>query len=248
MDGLVYVATGREYISAALMSIMSARRFYSGPVLVLTDTPRARLWRKAKRELDVDVMCVENDYDRLPQSSRFLKTQAMQFSPFDRSIFIDADTFVFRPFDALWDYVDDEHPLAMAVSQFHPTTRAVGADPKWKKVGVYQGDFKLMLSVTGPDFPHWHSSTMVWRRCPEITKLSQTWFVEWQHFKSRDMMALARSLYTQQLPVNSIPRKFNLRHRTKEDTVIFSTHMKKMRKVYEKYPRMVKKVRGILHG
>lgn len=248
MDGIVYVATGRPYIASALMSAASARRFYSGNILVLTDEARVKLWRRAKSKLDVDVKCIETDEEKKPQSSRVLKTKAMELSPFDRTLFLDADTFVLRPFDVLWNMVDGADPLGLTISQYHKTTKDVGADVKWKKVSVYQNDFKLLLSITGPNFPHWSSSTMVWRRCPRLVRLSRLWFIEWQRFKSRDMMALARSLFVQQLPVIHLPRKFNLRHRVEADTVIYTGRADKLRQVHDKHKSMRQLVKGILNG
>lgn len=248
MDGLVYVATGRPYIAATLMSIISARRFYFGRILVLTDKPNPELWRRAKEKLDVHVKCVETGEEKAPQASRVLKTKVMELARFDRAIFLDADTFVFRSFDALWDMVDDAHPLALTISQYHKTTKAVGADTKWKHVGVYQRDFKLMLKITGPDFPHWSSSTMVWQRRPEILSLSRMWFIEWQRYKSRDMMALARSLYVTQLPVVHIPRRFNLKNRVETDTVIYTGREDKLRQVHRRHPKMLELAREILDG
>lgn len=244
--GIVYVATGKKHIGCALMSAASVRRFHNEPIVVLVDEARSRLWRRAKELLDVDVKHVATGFDRKPQSSRVLKTQAMELVTFDRAIFLDADTFVLKPIDKLWNVVSSTKPLALTRSQWHATTRDVGLDARWKSVKIYQADFHDMLEITGPDFPHYSSSTMAWHRGPKVIRLSRRWFKEWQKFKSRDMMALARALSACQFYVIELPRRYNLRHAVRTDTVVYTGWEDRLRAVHRRHPKLLKVVKEIL--
>ena len=89
-------------------SAASLRRFYDGPITLLTDFP-PKATTKLCESLRIDVRRLFLGTDD-PFRSRYLKTQLAQLTPYERTIFLDADTLVLKPIDALF-----QHELALAL-------------------------------------------------------------------------------------------------------------------------------------
>jgi hypothetical protein len=102
------------------------------------------------------------------------------------------------------------------------------------KYDIYSEDFKLACQVAGKRFPHYHSSTIVWRRSEEVVKLAELWYEEWQRYRGCDMFPLARALFLSNIRISSLPRKYNLRFHMSGSTVIYTARLDDIRKVYKR--------------
>lgn len=100
MDGILYLAMGTEYDFLAAHTAAKTREHTQLPIAVVSDRAmRHKKWDDVSnvRFINVDIPCEWN---------RAIKTLACNYTPFDRTIFMDADAFVQRPgveviFDAL---------------------------------------------------------------------------------------------------------------------------------------------------
>lgn len=230
------------------MSAVSFRRFHPEPILMITDRPNS-VWRRVKEAFNIDCRVIDTGFqDNCHRSSRVLKTQMFKLSPFDRTIFIDADTFVMKRLSALWRAPDGSHPVAMTLSQSQPRVRDIAKDKARMKKMTYLHDYELTVKVAGPDAPHYCSSTVAWRSNIALSELSEVWLREWNRFKSRDMMALARAISHVKVPVKRLDRKYSHRHILNDRTVIYTGRLHKMKKLHKEHAAMLKRVVKVLKG
>ncbi len=224
--GVVYVATGDYFVKRVAISIATLRRFYAGPIMLLTDSPADYFTACAKKyRITVNVQPTGEAHAGL--SSRVLKTQAAKFCPYDEALFLDADTLVLRPVRPLWRYFKATQPMAMTLSEFHAKIHdAAGATHMRNR--AYAADLRATERLTGPAFPHYSSSTMLWRRTAHVLQLFESWYEEWRQVKGPDMFALARALHKVKLPVATLPRCFNSRRSVAADTVIYTPRITKL--------------------
>lgn len=54
-----------------------------------------------------------------------------------------------------------------------------------------------------------NSGVMVWRRCPAVLALFETWQAEWQRFQQHDQLALLRAIQVTQTPIVTLPQIYN---------------------------------------
>ncbi len=89
--GLVYCAFGTEYDKVAAATISYSRKFTDLPIAVVTNVPetdRSSRWPKDVQFILLDMPIEEN---------RNVKTDLIQYSPFQETIYIDSDAVIQRP-------------------------------------------------------------------------------------------------------------------------------------------------------
>lgn len=224
---VVYVATGSPYIQVAALSIVSLRRFFAGPVTLLGIEPLPPRLRKYLENRQVDVVQVDVGTKHTWLASRHLKTQLPLYCTDKVCLFIDADTMVRAAVDQLWTYVTDDKPLALTRADF-ATMAALGNVVHMRRAD-FSADYRCTLKRTGPGWPYYSSTTMVWRRTPQLLKLFTTWHDEFERFKSCDMLPLTRAIHGTGMPIVQLPSTYNVRN-----------HWKKKAKLYtERYPKLL---------
>lgn len=84
--GVIYVAFGRVYLAQALFSLQTLRKFNPNlSVCIVTNVPDVEI---------SDINVIVKYFDEPSSHSRFYKTDLYELSPFEKTIFIDADTEV----------------------------------------------------------------------------------------------------------------------------------------------------------
>jgi hypothetical protein len=141
--GVVYLAMGERFVAEAAVSAASARFHLGLPITVFTDCPSSA---RAAGCFDEVVELSRSG----PRPHRD-KIVAMRRSPYERTLFLDTDTFVGAALDDCWDLLE-HFDLAVAgdrgyVDQFPPGT-GVPASFKEPNLGV-----------------------VFYRRCPAITQM-----------------------------------------------------------------------------
>jgi hypothetical protein len=103
--GVIYYNRGRKCCTRMLVSMMTMRRHYKGPITLFLDDcgfgkeNMDRLTEDVKKELDVDVIRDEN-----PDTTTYVRAVEVSLkSPYDLSIWMDADTIILGKFDELFD-------------------------------------------------------------------------------------------------------------------------------------------------
>jgi len=231
--GVVFVAVGPAYVQSAGMCIDSLRHVYGGPIMLVVNH-RTRHSDSLAQKFGVTVVSHPTSLEDNRLNSRVLKTQIMQICPYETALFIDADALVLDSIDELWHSLPDDSDIALTMSQFFPR---VGDGRKAKNhmgTKMYVDDLNYTIEVTGPQFPHYSSSTMLWHRNERTLELSRIWFEEWQRFKGCDMFPLARALNTVKPKITKLHRKYNLRYHMTGDTVIYTAQVRDLKKVHSR--------------
>jgi hypothetical protein len=110
-DGVIYFNVGTKCLHRLAVSLRSMRRIHSGPCAALCADECPRWFAELARALDVELRAF--DPEGLPPL--VLKARLHRHSPFDRSLFIDADTLVTGRFDELFDLIGE---YGFAVGRF----------------------------------------------------------------------------------------------------------------------------------
>jgi Nucleotide-diphospho-sugar transferase len=180
--GCLYVALGRPYLEAAQVSARSVRSVTPGiPIAVATDEP-------APTGFDAVVALADTDGYRA-------KVLGMLASPFDRTLFLDADTYAAADVAELF-HVLDTFDLAAAQAPNRVT---------------------LPLDDVPDAFPELNTGVVAFRRNAAVKRFLHTWLEEYDRLKplrppSQDQPAFRRALYTAtDVRLTVLPTEFNVR-------------------------------------
>ena len=200
--GVIYCATTcDQYLEAALISAMALRQLDPSQLItIISDRPLLQQFPVS--DYGITPRFVEPDElsDRSAFLSRSIKTQLSRFSPYDETIFLDADILPIRSVSTLWAYL--AHGDFAMVLDRNPT---VGQCDH-----VAQEEIDYTLNQLPEKTPHFNSGVMVWRKTPGTQQLFENWHQEWQHFKKQDQLALVRALNTTSLAIVPLPGTYNM--------------------------------------
>lgn len=111
-QGVVYYNYGNRHLLRLCVSIDSLRRIYQGPVTLLYDGS-LQLWFIAfLRSKRVRTIALTSPF---PGNPLLRKTQLWRFSPYDKTVYLDADTLILQPIDELFEFLQTD---AFWVTQF----------------------------------------------------------------------------------------------------------------------------------
>lgn len=99
-SGVLYYHAGRGFATRLAVSLHSLRQHYRGPVAIMTDATAKALSERIGSALGATV--IEIEPPKMRRHGHYLaKTQLWRHTPFERSLFLDADTVVAGPIDEL---------------------------------------------------------------------------------------------------------------------------------------------------
>ena len=109
--GIVMYSCGTKCITRAIVCLYSLRKFYDGPVTFFIEEPTT-----PKEFVDV-CKYFKADVVKLPgdptKGALVKKTQTLWNTPYDKTLWLDADTIVNGKIDEMFDYLDDECSFAI---------------------------------------------------------------------------------------------------------------------------------------
>ncbi len=141
--------------------------------------------------------------------SRWLKTQINTYSPYDETLFLDADILPLVNLSSLWPYLDQGN-VAMATDRM----AEIGLCDH-----VTQAEVEFTLEQLSPQTTHFNSGVLLWRRTVTTEALFTQWHCEWQRFGQQDQLALARAIDRTQTRVVPLPQSYNLSPRDAEPLI-----------------------------
>jgi hypothetical protein len=229
-SGIVYVCCGPDWPKVLQCSLVTLRNYYDGPVTVFTDDATKEMedvcfWQ------DCELVELKIDAPNPHYASRHIKTRIIELCPYRKGLFIDADTVILADptpaFDALKGC-----DIAMTTETPCPT---VGS----REYRNNPPDGLATLALCGSDYPHYHSSTIAFRRTQSTLHLSKLWHNEWlamaETYRNRriqDQPSLARALCRWGGRVGDLDKRYNSRSKVvdgtergdllTDDTVIYS--------------------------
>ena len=100
--GVIYYNRGTKCIVRLLVSLYSLRKHYNGPISVVCAGTQEEWFLKRIKELNADAIMMPDE----EIGSLVLKASLWRYSPYDLTMYLDADTLIFKPIDEYFDYID----------------------------------------------------------------------------------------------------------------------------------------------
>jgi hypothetical protein len=208
--GVIYLAVNHHsYLEAALISAVALRAQAAHiPIIIISNLPS--LNHLPLDRYAITPRCVGSP--TLSSSlglSRWLKTQINAYSPYEETLFLDADILPLDDLSSLWPYLD-QADVAMAADRMSVIGRCDH---------IAQAEVEFTLERLAPHTMHFNSGVMLWRRTAATEALFTQWHREWQRFGQQDQLALARALDLTQTTVQPLPQAYNLSPRDAEPLI-----------------------------
>lgn len=188
MKGVIYVAYGTGAIREAAASIKSLRKVHAWPVSVISDKriPGINHISRAKRS------------DAL-SPGRWAKTNLDLLSPYEHTLFLDADTRIRGKLDIGFSLLKRGWELVMipSVSQGE------------QALGHLSEIDRLATRLEVPEALQLNTGVMWFRKTEAVKTFFASWRDEWQRFKGKDQGALLRALVNNPLALCLLGRPYN---------------------------------------
>ncbi|HEY2344192.1 MAG TPA: hypothetical protein VGH90_14205 [Chthoniobacteraceae bacterium] len=191
--GITYLSLGDRsiYLHGALRS---ADRFAQIPTHIVSDRPYpCEMTRVSSR-----------------QHNRWYKTSMLSYTPFSTTLMLDDDTRLQKPISGeLLEELLGDCNIAMAPDYYWPTlAKAMEQlrDASWidAKEWQYMNEIGYGASDT-----YFNSGVIIARRAKDTIELFQTWFLEWNRFKTIDQLALYRAIKACNVRVKTLDFRLN---------------------------------------
>ncbi len=178
--GIIYVATGQRFVDEAKVSARSVRKVYPEmPIVLYTDI-------QEKDPLFNQVISLNevrgNCYD---------KVEPLLESPFEKTLFLDTDTYLCEEIDEIWRLLD-----RFELMLTHTPIR----DPN-------------PIDGIPPSFTEFNTGVIAFKRSENVTRVLQEWvkiYGELEH--KADQPALRKTLWeNQQIKFYVLPSEYNFR-------------------------------------
>jgi hypothetical protein len=185
----VYIAQGDNARGQAATAIEHVRRVCKLPIACIGD-----------RTLGLDgvrpIYCENRD-----AGARWAKVNLYDLSPFDGTLYMDADTRVMDgSITAGFDMLADGWELVLTHSERQ------GHDWLWK-VG---DDERCATEIElGERLVSLQAGVMWWKRCANVERLFSAWREEWLVYRGQDQAALLRAMYKAPCRCYLLGRSFN---------------------------------------
>jgi hypothetical protein len=191
-DGVIYQMTGARHANHLIVSVMALRRVWDGPVTILAgDPPAIEIARKIKadsRLVDIEVVEMElatKKNSRKRNMHYMNKTRLLELSPYDRTVFLDADTLPVAPFLEMFPL--DGFIYLTKMVDWKTTGRMMRKRIEaWRK--FVPVDVALML---GHDLPAINTGVI------GFTKSTAPFFEEWRELTSKNICFMCDELSAQ---------------------------------------------------
>jgi hypothetical protein len=200
--GVVYCALKNPlYLEAALISALALRQLEPDlPIMLLSDFSHLQTFRLERFNILTQTLVIP-DSERLPNGmeSRLIKTSLLQFTPFEQTLYLDADVLPIQPIAPIWDFLAQGN-MALAVD-VRPTISECDHVAKEEREYTLQRCSAATVQLNG--------GVMLWRNTSEVRSLFAAWKHEWLQFKRQDQLALVRAIQTTQTRVVELPEVYN---------------------------------------
>lgn len=185
--GVLYVAYGRSAVYEVTQSIKSLHRYHDWPVAVIGDKPVPGA--KFIEAIDTSGGA----------PGRWAKVRLDLLSPFDDTLFLDADTRVYADLSVGFEILQAGWDMAI-----------VPSIPQDGDVLGHLSETERTLTLTEVPYPLQLNSGVMWfRKTERIKALFSEWRREWDRFKDKDQGALVRALPRCPVKIWLLGRPFN---------------------------------------
>ena len=214
-NGIIYIAIGESHLKLALKSAQSiiAASQSQQNILILTNCDPCDF--TFSHNITIKNIQVEtNKLGSLSPSSlsACLKTKLYQYSPFDKTLYLDNDIRAVKPIDTIWEFADDWIGFA-------PAYNPIGLSDTYHVESEELATQQLLISENTSQY---NSGMFLFGKASKTNSFFKLWFDEWSRFKYLDNKALTRILLMHKLSVNQIQSIYNQYHpnQTSDDILV----------------------------
>lgn len=132
--GVLYFIIGTRHWAVLIASMLSLRRFYDGPIgLMFPDDGDDELFNRVSADPILSpIIPVRFKLDKYRRHSGYMnKPKMIQLSPFDSTVFLDADTLIAKPIDDMFIEPDGEVCLTKFANWTTKGKKIKGRISKW---------------------------------------------------------------------------------------------------------------------
>lgn len=196
--GIVYIVFGPRAADQAEQSIRALRPHNPWPIIVVGDQEP----EGATRYIPVDRS------GTMGESARATKVRLYAWSPYEQTLYLDADTRPRQSLDAGWAALDRGWDLAAAPS-LDPAFGRLGADERGRLVMTLGARYAVPLN----------SGVIFFRRSDRLASFWRDWAAEWERYRGRDQGAMLLALQRTKPRVWLLGQPWNDRHDNTEAIV-----------------------------
>lgn len=179
--GILYIATGDEFIQEAIQSAKQADTVVDVPIAIITN-----------REIDnpiFDQVIVDSN----PQYSYLDKPRGFQKSPFDKTLFLDTDTYIISPIDELFDLLDC---FDMAAT----------VDPN--EASLRMRDLQYFDTVP-ESVPEYNTGVVAFSNNPKVSAFVDSWIRNYSESQHTDQPSFRKALHTSSVKFTALSPVYN---------------------------------------
>ncbi len=183
--GIVYIAVGAAFVKDAERSARSARQRHPGlPICLFSDV--------ASREPVFDL------WFEIKDAHRRSKLDCIMRTPFDKTLYLDADTRVIGSIEEPFGLLDRYDLAACHVENRHPVTSATA---------------RLTPEKVDPGFTGFNGGVFYYRMNDQMRRFFESWAAEYKRQNAKFDQPIMRTLLweTPDVKVIAIPPEYNVR-------------------------------------
>jgi hypothetical protein len=200
--GVVYCAINSiHYLEASIISASALRSVEPKlSIIIFSNLPEAKHLDLSSESIQIISIQVP-PYSRLAgaKNSRFIKISLSSLSPFEETLYLDADILPLQPITPIWDFLQ-HGDFAMAV---HPCPTLAQTSH------VAKEELDYTLALCDKESTQYNGGVILWRNTAKVRVLFSVWKQEWLKFQQQDQLALIRALAALSFPVIQLPKNFN---------------------------------------
>jgi len=186
-EGFLYVAFGKRYILEAEISARSLKRFTKLPICLITDD-------EDYNSKYFNIVLIEKG-----ERDFVSKIIGMQRTPFERTIYVDSDTFICAPIDKLF-HILDIFDLAMTVDKYNHS---------YAFFQHYNSSFQLRFENVLPEY---NTGLIVYHNNESVKKLLDDWLTIHHQMKVKADMPSFREAFIKNaslVRIAALPSEYN---------------------------------------
>lgn len=202
MRGVIYCATSKiEYLESALISAIALRQLEpSISITLLSDNPSIKLMRLDDYKITPRLIEASELNHHTSFSSREIKTRLSTFSPYQETLYLDADILPLKPIGELWNYIL-KGDMAITPDR-HPTVALCGH--------ICEEEKNYTLEYIPESATQFNTGVILWKDSIQTQSLFEQWYQEWLKFKKQDQLALVRAIHNTKFSINKLPSIYNV--------------------------------------
>ncbi|MGI8952796.1 MAG: hypothetical protein ACR2FN_14575 [Chitinophagaceae bacterium] len=185
--GYLYIAIGKKYVIEAEISARSLKRFTEYPLCIITDD--------ANYENDLfDIIM----HETMP-GDFVAKIIGVAKTPFERTVYLDNDTFICTPVDEMFDVLDFFDMSLMPFPFLH----------SYSFFNRYNSSYKLKYEKIIPEY---HFGVMIYKMNDAVKNLMNDWIVKHEEMHIKADCSSFREAYFKHIPnvrISPLPLEYN---------------------------------------